>query len=56
MVKRRRRTSISLGIAVYSPDKSREPLYLSNFVALQVKDELARSLPGVGDLDGIWRA
>jgi multidrug efflux pump len=41
--------NITLGIAVYSPDKSRDPLYLSNFVTLQVKDELAR-LPGVGDL------
>src|ERR1700744_6425093 len=41
--------NITLGIAVYSPDESRDPLYLSNFVTLQVKDELAR-LPGVGDL------
>ena len=41
--------NITLGIGVYSPDKSRDPLYLSNFVTLQVKDELAR-LPGVGDL------
>src|SRR6187549_1884242 len=39
--------NILLGIGVYSPDKSRDPLYLSNFVTLQVKDELAR-LPGVG--------
>jgi multidrug efflux pump len=41
--------NITLGIAVYSPDETRDPLYLSNFVTLQVKDELAR-LPGVGDL------
>jgi hydrophobe/amphiphile efflux-1 (HAE1) family protein len=41
--------NITLGIAVYSPDRSRDPLYVSNFVTLQVKDELAR-LPGVGDL------
>jgi multidrug efflux pump len=41
--------NITLGIAVYSPDNSRDPLYLSNYVTLQVKDELAR-LPGVGDL------
>ena len=47
--------NITLGIAVYSPDKSRDPLYLSNFVTLQVKDELAR-LPGVGDLIDLWRA
>ena len=41
--------NITLGIAVYSPDGSRDPLYVSNYVTLQVKDELAR-LPGVGDL------
>jgi hydrophobe/amphiphile efflux-1 (HAE1) family protein len=41
--------NITLGIGVYSPDKSRDPLYLSNYVTLQIKDELAR-LPGVGDL------
>ena len=41
--------NITLGIAVYSPDNSRDPLYLSNYVTLQIKDELAR-LPGVGDL------
>ena len=41
--------NITLGIAVYSPDKSRDPLYLSNYVTLQIKDELAR-LPGVGDM------
>src|SRR4051812_25589233 len=41
--------NITLGIAVYSPDKSRDPLYVSNYVTLEVKDELAR-LPGVGDL------
>ena len=41
--------NITLGIAVFSPDGSRDPLYVSNYVTLQVKDELAR-LPGVGDL------
>ena len=41
--------NITLGIAVYSPDESRDPLYVSNYVTLQIKDELAR-LPGVGDL------
>ena len=40
---------ITLGIAVYSPDGSRDPLYVSNYVTLQIKDEIAR-LPGVGDL------
>ncbi len=41
--------NITLGIAVYSPDGSRDPLYVSNYVTLQLKDELAR-LPGVGDM------
>jgi multidrug efflux pump len=40
---------ITLAVAIYSPDKSRDPLYLSNYATLQIKDELAR-LPGVGDL------
>jgi multidrug efflux pump len=40
---------ITLAVAVYSPDRSRDPLYLSNYVTLQIKDELAR-LPGVGDI------
>jgi multidrug efflux pump len=40
---------ITLAIAIYSPDGSRDPLYLSNYATLQIKDELAR-LPGVGDL------
>jgi multidrug efflux pump len=41
--------NITLAIAIYSPDQSRDPLYLSNYATLQVKDELAR-LPGVGDI------
>ena len=36
-------------MAIYSPDGSRDPLYVSNYATLQIKDELAR-LPGVGDL------
>ncbi len=40
---------ITLAVAIYSPDGSRDPLYLSNYATLQVKDELAR-LPGVGDI------
>jgi hydrophobe/amphiphile efflux-1 (HAE1) family protein len=40
---------ITLAVALYSPDGSRDPLYLSNYATLQVKDELAR-LPGVGDI------
>ena len=40
---------ITLAVAIFSPDNSRDPLYLSNYATLQIKDELAR-LPGVGDL------
>jgi hydrophobe/amphiphile efflux-1 (HAE1) family protein len=41
--------NITLGIAVYSPDGSRDPLYVSNYVTREIKDEIA-ALPGVGDL------
>jgi len=41
--------SILLAIHVYSPDKSRDNLYLSNYTTLHVKDILAR-LEGVGDV------
>ncbi|HEY4048093.1 MAG TPA: multidrug efflux RND transporter permease subunit [Acidobacteriaceae bacterium] len=41
--------SILLAIHLYSPDKSRDMLYLSNYLTLHVKDELAR-LQGVGDV------
>jgi len=40
---------ITLAVALYSPDGSRDPLYLSNYATLQIEDELAR-LPGVGDI------
>ena len=40
---------ITLAVALYSPDGSRDPLYLSNYATLQIKDELAR-LQGVGDI------
>jgi multidrug efflux pump len=40
---------ITLAVAIYSPDGSLDPLYLSNYATLQIKDELAR-LPGVGDI------
>ncbi|CAN5709713.1 efflux RND transporter permease subunit [soil metagenome] len=40
---------LTMVITFFSPDKSRTPLYISNFVTLQVKDEILR-LPGVGDL------
>jgi multidrug efflux pump len=40
---------ITLVVQVYSPDQSLDTLYMSNYVTLQVRDELAR-LPGVGDI------
>src|ERR1700727_2715383 len=41
--------SILLAIHLYSPDQSRDTLYLSNYTTLHVKDILAR-LEGVGDV------
>jgi hydrophobe/amphiphile efflux-1 (HAE1) family protein len=41
--------SILLAIHLYSPDASRDTLYLSNYLTLHVKDALAR-LQGVGDV------
>src|SRR4029077_19275554 len=39
---------ITLALAFFSPDGSHDALFLSNYVTLQVKDQIAR-LPGVGD-------
>jgi hydrophobe/amphiphile efflux-1 (HAE1) family protein len=41
--------SILLAVHLYSTDKSRDTLYLSNYLTLHVKDALAR-LQGVGDV------
>src|SRR5258705_3440669 len=41
--------SILLAVHLYSPDESRDMLYLSNYATLRIKDVLAR-LPGVGDV------
>jgi hydrophobe/amphiphile efflux-1 (HAE1) family protein len=41
--------SILLAVHLYSPDKSHDMLYLSNYASLHVKDALAR-LEGVGDV------
>ena len=41
--------NILLAVHLYSPDRSRGTLYLSNYATLHVKDALAR-LPGVGDV------
>ena len=41
--------NILLAVHLYSPDASRDTLYISNYATLHVKDVLAR-LPGVGDV------
>jgi hydrophobe/amphiphile efflux-1 (HAE1) family protein len=41
--------SILLAVHLYSADKSRDTLYLSNYATLHIKDSLAR-LQGVGDV------
>jgi hydrophobe/amphiphile efflux-1 (HAE1) family protein len=41
--------TILLAVHLFSPDASRDLLYLSNYATLHVKDALAR-LPGVGDV------
>jgi hydrophobe/amphiphile efflux-1 (HAE1) family protein len=41
--------SILLAVHLYSPDKTHDTLYLSNYATLHVKDTLAR-LQGVGDV------
>jgi len=49
---KKRSPSILMCVNVVSPDKSRDPLFLSNFVTTGVKDDLAR-VKGVGDIV-IW--
>src|ERR1700734_1606533 len=41
--------NILLAVHLFSPDGSRDNLYLSNYATLHIKDALAR-LPGVGDV------
>src|ERR1700674_4713247 len=41
--------NILLAVHLFSPDSSRDTLYLSNYATLHIKDVLAR-LPGVGDV------
>src|SRR5690242_16866145 len=41
--------TILLAVHLYSPDATRDLLYLSNYATLHIKDALAR-LPGVGDV------
>ena len=40
---------ITLVVGFFSPDNSRDALYISNYVTLQVRDQISR-LPGVGDI------
>ncbi len=47
--------NILLAVHLYSPDSSRDTLYMSNYATLHVKDALAR-LPGVGDVQIFGRA
>ena len=46
---RKRSPDILMGVAIYSPERRYDQLYLSNYATLQIKDELAR-LDGVGDV------
>src|SRR5947209_4359084 len=41
--------SVLMMVNLYSPDGTRDNLYLSNYAAIQLRDEIAR-LPGVGDI------
>ncbi|HEY8749620.1 MAG TPA: efflux RND transporter permease subunit, partial [Tepidisphaeraceae bacterium] len=40
---------ITLAVAMFSPDESHDTLFMSNYVTLQIRDQIAR-LPGVGDI------
>jgi hydrophobe/amphiphile efflux-1 (HAE1) family protein len=40
---------ITLAIAFFSPDNSHDVLFISNYVTLQLRDQITR-LPGVGDI------
>lgn len=41
--------SVLMIVNLFSPDESRDNLYLSNYATIQLRDELSR-LPGVGDI------
>jgi multidrug efflux pump subunit AcrB len=41
--------SVLMIVNLFSPDNTRDSLYLSNYATIQLRDELAR-LPGVGDI------
>src|SRR5215471_18485914 len=46
---KKKSTSVLMIINLYSPDRSRKDVYLSNYATIQLKDELSR-LRGVGDI------
>jgi multidrug efflux pump len=46
---RKRNPDILMIVSLFSPDGSRDNLYLSNYATIQIKDELAR-VEGVGDI------
>src|SRR3954471_258496 len=46
---KKKSANILLVVNLFSPDKSKDQLYISNYATIQVKDELAR-LNGVGDV------
>jgi len=46
--------SVLMIVNLFSPDKSRDNLYLSNYATIQLRDELSR-LPGVGDISFMGR-
>jgi hydrophobe/amphiphile efflux-1 (HAE1) family protein len=49
----KKKSSALLGVlAIYSPKATKDPLYLSNYVTINILDEL-KSIPGVGDA-GLW--
>ncbi len=48
MVKKKSPSTLMI-VNLFSPDKTRDNLYLSNYATIQLRDELAR-LPGVGDI------
>ncbi|MDR3637054.1 MAG: multidrug efflux RND transporter permease subunit [Isosphaeraceae bacterium] len=48
MVKKKSPSTLMI-VNLFSPDNSRDNLYLSNYATIQLRDELAR-LPGVGDI------
>jgi multidrug efflux pump subunit AcrB len=51
---KKKSTSVLMIINLFSPDNSRNDLYLSNYATIQLKDELSR-LNGVGDITYLGR-